>query len=387
MTRECIEVRVLNVIFDDRFGGMANRVIQVAQALQAQDVDTLLCLPRGEGNTSEIAEQKGIPVRRVDFSPIPRFGKLGRLVRWLTMFPADIWRFSRLYRTERADLVHVSGAFFLTPAIASKLSRIPLVWHLNDTIVPKMVAPFFGKLVNWMADWIMLEAKVAGEHYAVNQDKCSLVHPPVDTQLFHPVQKEDRESRESVARMGIIANWTPVKGIEYFVRAAAQIRDRLDRNLEVLFAGIKLSTHAAYSEGIEDLIRSEGLENCVHYYGFVTEIAPVLSRLDVLVLSSLTEACPLAIVEAMASGIPVVATDVGGVHELLSADPENPAGILVPPKNVEAIAEAVVDLLAHPDKAQAMGRNGRRIAEAFFSVDLCAKRHREVYEALSPPKS
>jgi glycosyltransferase involved in cell wall biosynthesis len=374
-------MRVLNVIFDDRFGGMANRVVQVAGALRSEDIETILCIPRGEGNMASFAREKGIPVRRIAFSSIPSFGKLGRVVRWLTMLPFDTWRFWQLYRRERPDVVHVNGAFFIQPAVAARLHRVPLVWHMNDTIVPRRAAPLLGKLVNGLADWIMLGALAVGEHYGIRSTRSSAVYAPVDVRRF----RTSREGEDSIQRIGLFANWTPVKGLEYFLRAAAQVKKRIDGDLEIVMAGARLETQRTYARAIEDLIASHGLGPSIHDYGFVTSVVPVLSRLNVLVLTSLSEACPMVILEAMALGVPVVATDVGGVREILSADSEQPAGVLAPSQDVGAIAEAIVDLLSHPEKAREMGKNGRRIAEERFSVELCAKRHKEVYEALVPP--
>jgi glycosyltransferase involved in cell wall biosynthesis len=372
-------MRVLNVIFDDRFGGMASRILQVAEVLRTEDFETILCIPQGEGNTVTFAEEKRVPVRRITFSPIPSFGKLGRLTKWLTLLPFDIRRFSRLYREERADLVHVNGAFFVPPAVAAKLSGVPLVWHMNDTIIPRRAAPLFGKLVNGLADWVMLSAQAVGEHYGIRQSRRTAVYAPVDVERYKPNAEDESDS---TLRMGILANRTPVKGIEYFLRAAAQVRKRLDRDLEIVMAGARLETHPTYSRKLDELIQEQRLGPSIHDYGFVTSVVPVLSRLNVLVLTSLNEACPMVVLEAMASGVPVVATDVGGIREILSADAEHPAGLLVPARDVDRTAEAVVDLLTHPDRAREMGRNGRRIAAERFSVELCARRHKEVYETV-----
>lgn len=90
----------------------------------------------------------------------------------------------------------------------------------------------------------------------------------------------------------------------------------------------------------------------------------------------------MVVLEGMAAGVPVVAADVGGLRELLLGDPERPAGVVVPPRDPEAISQAVLRLLEKPDEASRMGENGRSLAEERFSLQTCAWRHLEVYESL-----
>ncbi len=131
-------------------------------------------------------------------------------------------------------------------------------------------------------------------------------------------------------RVGLVANWNPLKGVEYFVRAAALVRERMGE-VEVVFAGARLATHEEYARRVDDLISSLGLRPAVRECGFVPSVAPVLADLDVLVMSSISEAASMPVLEAMGAGVPVVASEVGGVREILAAEPENPAGVIVPP--------------------------------------------------------
>lgn len=91
----------------------------------------------------------------------------------------------------------------------------------------------------------------------------------------------------------------------------------------------------------------------------------------------------MVVLEGMAAGVPVTATDIGGVREMLFGDPARPAGVVVPPRNPEAISGAILRLLREPDEAACMGKNGRLLAEERFSLEICARRHLEVYESLT----
>lgn len=159
------------------------------------------------------------------------------------------------------------------------------------------------------------------------------------------------------------------------------VRTRLSANFRIVFIGVKLPNHQSYHHEIQRLVSDLDLEPFIEDLGFVQKLEKTIASLDLLVLSSVSEACPIAVLKAMATGIPVVATDVGGVHELLLRSPEEPAGIVVPPRDSEAIATGVLELLHDSEKARRMGQSGRRLAEKHFSLDACVRRHLDVYIA------
>jgi glycosyltransferase involved in cell wall biosynthesis len=373
-------LRVLNVLFEARYGGPPKRVSMVGEALLAHGVETVLCKPFRSNDALKVATQEPkIPVRQIAFEHIPRPRDLRRVLRWMVLLPRDVLRFMSLFRREKPDVVHVNGAFFIPPAIAAKLTGIPLVWHLNDTIVPARVAPAFGALVRLLADQIVVAAEGVASHYGVNGAAYEVIYAPVDAKRFRTSSLTSRERGRRVPRVGLIASWSPVKGVEYFVRAAAQARERLGGAMEIVFAGAKLPSHDEYCRGIERLIEELELGPAIHEHGYVPSVAEVLAGLDVLVLSSVSEASPMVVLEGMAAGVPVVATDVGGVRELLLNDHARPAGIVVQARDPEPIAAALIDLLQHPEKASLMGENGRQLANERFSLDTCVEKHLQIY--------
>jgi glycosyltransferase involved in cell wall biosynthesis len=121
-----------------------------------------------------------------------------------------------------------------------------------------------------------------------------------------------------------------------------------------------------------------GLEEAVELLGMRTDIAELLAAAGVFVLCSDSEGLPMSVLEAMAAGVPVVATAVGGVPELVS-DAET--GILVPPRDPAALARALGALAADADLRERMGEAGRRRAEGEFSLAACQRAHLEVYRA------
>ncbi|MQA92879.1 MAG: glycosyltransferase [Gemmatimonas sp.] len=370
-------IRVVNFLFDDRFGGPHRRVLEVAGKLSPRGIETVVSLPAGEGNAASILAAAGIAVRRVPTERIPKPRNPLRLLRWMLTFPRDVYRFSALLKQEAPEVVHLNGAFFLGPAIAARLLGIPVVWHLNDTVVPRRAAAILGRIVHHLAARIVVSAEAVAQHYGLAESQHDVIYAPVDVSRFGVV----KATGNSGLQVGLIANWNPLKGIETFVRACAIVRQEVGEEFSSSLAGAKLETHREYARAIAELVETLNLATCITQHGFVDDVPGMLSDLDALVLSSNSEACPIAVLEGMAAGLPVVATDVGGVRELLLGDATAPAGILVPPRDPEAMAQAIIRLWKERALRSELGRNGRRRAEELFSLARCAERHEAVYRS------
>lgn len=373
-------VKVFNILFDDRFGGPSKRVALVSEPLKQQGFSTTLVFPMGDGNAERIARDFGVDVVRIAFSRIPRPRNPGQVLRWLLKLPLDIHRFRRLYAFQKPDIVHVNGAFFLAPAIAAKFGKIPLVWHLNDVIVPAIMAPLLGRLVRLLADTIVVSSQAVGVHYKVPPDLVTVLYPPVDTEKIRPRQHADGWGETSgPVTLGLIANWNPIKGVDHFIRAAALVYETVGNRLRIVLAGARLSNHSEYREKVDSLIDDFGLRPVVQNLGFRPDIDEVLRQIDIVVMSSMSEAVSMVVMEGMAAGLPVVATDVGGVRELLKPASDRPAGLIVPPARPRAMAEAILTLVRDSETARRMGVAGRRYVEAGFSIEKAADRHHEIY--------
>jgi glycosyltransferase involved in cell wall biosynthesis len=378
-----VGVKVINVLFDDRIAGPQRRVIEVGRHLKRFSVETVVCMPEGSGEAAALAAEEGLRVRRVNFRRIPRPSNVLGVLRWIAAFPGDVRRLSEMFRTERAEVVHVNGAFFLAPAIAAKKSGLPLVWHLNDTIVSRKMAWILGRTVRLLADRIVVAAEAVARYYGVESSPYDVVYAPVDVERFGGTCRRERRGRNIGVRVGCVANWYPVKGIEYFIRACALLRDALgDDRLEIVLVGSKLSTQPEYCRMVDTLIDALDLRARTTCLGLVRDVSWVLVDLDVLVLSSTSEACPMAVLEAMSSGVPVVATDVGGVRELVGPDPDGSAGLVVAARDPAAIARAMLAIIESSELAERLSCNGWQRARERFSLDMCTERHLTVYSSV-----
>ncbi len=166
---------------------------------------------------------------------------------------------------------------------------------------------------------------------------------------------------------GCVANIQPIKGFEYLIQAIIHlIHQGLNIHL-LLIGGIekRMDSAEGYYKSLVDLVRAEGQEARIHFLGVRSDVHDLVSLLDVFILPSLSEGFSNAILEAMAAGVPVIATRVGGNGEAVI--PEE-TGLLVAPADRDAIAAAVQRLYHAPSLAAAMGTHGRQRIQERFSV-------------------
>lgn len=377
-------VKVLNILPDDRFSGPIKRVVDVAALLNHQfGIVTTVCFPKGTGNGPEIAQAKSISAIRVPYAKVPHPSEVVRLVKWLSHLPRDVRSFCRVIDQTAPDLVHINGAFFLSPALAAKIMRKPLLWHLNDTVAGPILSRVLGILVGLLSSRIAAAAGAVGRYYGLRSSKFDVLYAPVDLKMFKPGGRS--HTGVPGANVSMIANWNQVKRLDFFVNVVAEVKKT---HPEVTFhlAGAKLDTQREYAEMVEVLIDRLQVGSKIIRYGFVDNVPEFLEGMDLHILTSRSEACPMTVLEGMAAGLPVVATDVGGVRELLAPDQTDKAGMVVPVYDYQAMAQAIIYLIEHPDEAKIMGQNGRHRADNLFSLNHCAQRHWQIYTGLLKDK-
>ena len=179
--------------------------------------------------------------------------------------------------------------------------------------------------------------------------------------------------------ISIVANLhNPIKDHPLFLRAAARVR------AAVPDARFVIAGEGELMESLRDLARQLGIQDDVFFIGRCDNVAKLLFASDIGVLSSKAEGFANAILEYMAAGLPVVATDVGGAREAIS---EGETGYVVPAGDDEKMAERIIELLNDPDRARLMGERGKLIVAEKFSCDRHLQNTLELYdELLSAPK-
>ncbi len=293
------------------------------------------------------------------------------------LLPA-VFKLRYLIKRERIDIIHAQTRVAqVAAAFLSALCGVPYVTTCHGFFKPKKSRLLFQC---WGAKVIAISEAVRAHlvnNMRVAKDKVELIYNGVDLKTFSCSYSREEKAgfREKFGLkkapvVGIIARLSPVKGHRYFLEAAQKIlKEKPDTQFLIIGDGPE--------EGnLKKLAQTLMIEERVRFFSSVFETGIPLSIIDVFVMPSLEEGLGLSILEAMACSVAVVASNVGGIYSLVD---NGKSGYLVPPKNAEAIKEAVVKLLGDSGLRSKFAAAGRLSAEDKFSLDELSKRVERVY--------
>jgi len=195
-----------------------------------------------------------------------------------------------------------------------------------------------------------------------------VIFNPINTQVYCPSENRPATGNQ-VRRIVHISNFRPVKRIQDAIKAFDLICHAVPARLLFVGKGPDQST-------AEMLVERLGLSDCVEFLGAVIQPDDILRRADLLLSTSERESFGLTIAEAMACEVPVVATNVGGVPEVLQ---DGVCGRLVPLGCVQSMAEAAIEILRDPQQAQAMGQAGRKRVRERFDQETIVQQYENLY--------
>ena len=293
-------------------------------------------------------------------------------------------KLARFARENQIEIIHahVARDYPLAALAASRSGGIPLVLtrhvlfplkkihRLTLCRVARVIAVSRAVADSLRAQAIFDERKLAVIHNGINVERLSRKQNERASAEGGRGQKQER------LRVGTIGHLSPIKGHDDFIRAAATVcakRDDVDFNI----AGEDKSRTGEHRRRLERLIKELGVGQHVRLEGWVGDVAQLLSTLDLFVSSARAEPFGLAIVEAMAAGVPVIATSSEGAREIIEADK---TGKLVPIADAEALADAICELLDDRNMRERLASNALGMVSERFSLDLMVARTEQVYQ-------
>ena len=291
----------------------------------------------------------------------------------------------QLHRAVKRHAIHLIHANSLSVAllggVVARLHRIPILMH-------KRYATSYGvldRLCERLLHRVILVSEATRWDFAPAA-KQTLIYNGVDLDAFQASAAEIETFRNELfpdgaqpdALVGVVTRITPEKGIHFLVRAMRELKGEVDVRL-LIVGGPYFQKDVEYMEMLKREVADLGVEDSVIFTGFLSDTRIVTSLLDiVLVPSIIPEACPRTIIEAMAVGKPVIATPHGGSKELVTPE----TGLLVPPEDASAVAEAITILVSDRERLKAMGNAARNRAVELFSSEKNTALTEGVYNEL-----
>ena len=358
--------RVVHVVDSLEIGGL-ERLVHDMTIARGGECTSVACLV-SVGPFGEALRKRGIRVELI--------GKENG-------FLPTLWRIWRHLRRIRPDVVHCHNlTTFRYGAMAARLAGdVPVLMTKHGTVVTRTGAT--GRLNRCLirrADVVAVSREVVDIMEAWMPEDSRPVRCIANGISIGPF--EDLPSREEARAQlgrpthsfvaGIVARVTPDKGHLVLIDAfAGMLKNLPDALLFIVGDGVWLPT-------VKARIKELGLERSVLALGERQDVPTILAALDVFCLPSETEGMPMTVLEAMAAGLPVVASNVGGIPEVVK---EGRTGLMVPPLEVEVLSTALLALAGDPERAREMGRAGRDRLLKEFSLEQALMAYEEVYRS------
>jgi len=317
----------------------------------------------------------GISFEPLSMPPI-RFGNIVVVLK-------QILHLRRSMKNLKASLIHSNTSRATLYALIAKIGmRVPLIWHVR--------IPLRDQKLDWLfkrgCDLLITVSRAVGNRFPrIDSKKMQLVYNGVDTYKFKPGKKNKilREKLNIESHhylLGTVGRLSPEKGLEYLISALKNLSD-LRKDVKLIIVG---EESTAYRKQLENMIEEKGLQDKVFLLGYRSDIPDLLGAMDLFCLPSLTEGLNRSCLEAMACGLPVVATRVGGNIEMIE---DEKSGLLVDAGAADALEEALLFLIDNPQAALRMGTNARRRIEEMFDIDVNTNATERIYGQLIPEKT
>ena len=361
--RDPVETEKANILFvigSLEVGGAERQMYLLVKQLHGQNYTCHVYSLQAGGPLEKWFEDLGVPV----FSERLKKGDMSR-APWKIVLAE--WSLLRLIYRLKPSVIHCFLPLItFMGALSGRIARIPLVitsrralgTHQRRYPILRPLDHIASRLshritVNSQAVW---NDMVRRDH--VNASKLILIYNGVDTRPFETALsyredvRRDQGVKASAKVMIAIANLIPYKGHSDLIQAAKEVINRFPDAIFLL-----VGEDRGIQEELEQRVANFGIGQSVRFLGRRDDVPKLLAASDISILPSHEEGFSNVILESMAAGLPVVATDVGGNREAIL---DGITGWLIPPKDPRALAEKIIDLLRDPNRAKAWGREGRK---------------------------
>lgn len=382
--------RILHLITRLDRGGSAENTVLTVSGLQRKGYHVTLVSGQTLDPSLKLAE--------LDWQRGEGWTEIPQLVRRINPI-RDIKAFFKIYaliKRGRFQIVHThSSKAGILGRLAAKLVGVPIVVHTPHGHVfygyyGRILSHLFLLLERIWAEFtdriVTLTERGKQEHIQLKvapANKFTVIPSGVEFKDFLEVQKGSPALRQELGLasgeriVGSVGRFVPIKGYRYFLEAAKEI---VEQRSDVLFLSVG---DGPLEQELKAFAEASGIASRVVFAGYRKDVAEIMALMDVFVLPSLNEGMGKVLVEAMAEGKPVVATKVGGIPELVS---DNLTGILCPPKDSHALAEAILKLLRNKELARRMGAEGRKRVYPQYDAKVMVEKIERLYAELMREK-
>lgn len=364
---EVFIMKVLHVNTHMNIGGIGNYILNLTSSMKKKGIDSIVA-SSGGGLEAELA---GLSIKHERIGLDTKFEFAPRVI-------ISGFRLAGIVKREGVDIIHAhSRVSQVASSIASCITGVPYVTTCHGYFKKRLRKVFdtWGSKVIAISDAVKIHLI---KDLGVREDRIALIYSGIDISRFSKSYTEaelrvlkDKLMLRSGPIIGTIGRLSPVKGQRFLIEAMKYIvKERPD--VELLIVG-----DGEEKTALEKLASSFGLEKTVHFAKADLDTPKFLSVMDVFVFPSLKEGLGIALLEALASGRACVASDAGGIGDIVK---DGLSGILVRPMSAHDIGEAVIKLLSDEDLRRMLSEAGCAMVKERFTLDLMRDNILDLYK-------
>lgn len=387
-------MKILFYNHTSQVSGAERVLLLILSRLDRSRFQAVLVCPAA-GQLQKEARTLNVPCANVDQLNARFTWRIAALIRYFASFVSTIRQVRARVRENEPELIHANSVRAGLVISAATLGLgIPIVWHVHDLLQQHPLSTgirLFTLLLPPVR--IVVVAEAAADRFKgkllrqiPKRVDFAVIYNAVEAAKLNSrlssgsIRKELR-IRDSDRLIGIVGNLSPVKGQLELIRAFAKARKRIP-NLALLVIGSALFNRGdGYQKQLSAEVRALGLDHCVRFLGQRNDVPAIMGALDLLVMNSRSEAFPLVALEGMAAGVPVLATAVGGLPELIAHEKN---GWLVPFGDEEKLVDGIATLLERRDLSAQLATNARQHVTRTFPVHKFMTRIEAIFTETTP---
>jgi glycosyltransferase involved in cell wall biosynthesis len=358
-----------------KIGGAERVLLTIVRNLDRIRFEPIVICP--DGALREQMEASSVPTEAAEVLNARFTLRPDHFIRYLKSFLSVILLLRRRVVRLDPDLIHANSVRAgLVMTVATIGLRQPVLWHVHDLLPPSHPFNPFIRMVAFASrpTRIIAVAQASADRFLHSflslENRVTVIRNGIDVEKFRPCATRRRAVRNQLnvrkrKVIGVIGRLTPGKGQLELIHAFAEVLRTFPNALLVIVGAPAFNQEQEYADLLERTTRDLGMDDRVRFLGEREDVASLMQAFDLFVLNSESEACSLVLLEAMAAGLPVLATSVGGTPEIITHAHN---GWLVPRGNNESLVRALTTLLNIDQRRAQLGRNARETAVARFST-------------------
>jgi len=393
------QIKITFIEQDTGIGGAEVNLFYLFERMNRDRFHPIVVVPY-EGPLTERLEEMGVEhriIRQVKFISTSTyvFGKKifnpFAVLFDIMIFLPTIWRIRSFLKKEEINIVQTNSMVaHIYGAIAARLAGVPCIWHMQDIVDPKMALGLVRKTLVYIAavmpDRIVAVSKAVGRMFTGRSAaKVRIVYNGTDTERFSPnvdgsVVRREFNIADDYPVIGMIGRLVYWKGHQEFLKAISMVKKELN-DVRALIVGDTTFGNSEYKDELVQMANRLGIAKNVIFAGHRSDISRVLRAMDIMVHASITpEPFGLVIVEAMASGIPVIAAKSGGPLEIIEHGKD---GFLIDPHSSKDLVKGIIEILKNEDMKANFAKSGREKIKKKFYINNFIAGFEQVYSKAS----